>query len=408
MKLQIIEMNCKLKIALIWEKFGPYHLARLSALKSIQSLNVFGIEVFSSSSTYSDLFNSDSSFVESQLIRLNLSNSVSSLNLKLNIFDVLTSLKPNVIFVPGWSMKESLCSILWALENKVPFVIMSDSSEIDFDRGYFKEFIKSIIVSSSSAGFVAGSPQKRYLSKLGVHKDFIFKGYDAVDNNFFMFNPFKTSKDKSEFILKYELPDFFILCIARLVEKKNLKRLILAHKIHVEKFGLKSFKLVIVGPGPQFKELLDLIYSENLSDFVFLKGAIENSEMPQLYNCAKGFILASTTDQWGLVINEAMCSSLPILISNTCGSAEDLVIENVNGFKFNPLSILEISNKINYLFQMNQESRVLMGIESKRIISNWGLDFFCKNFENSTLAAYKNKVKTSFLTRIIIKILIFN
>ncbi|NEO65818.1 MAG: glycosyltransferase, partial [Moorea sp. SIO4G2] len=39
---------------------------------------------------------------------------------------------------------------------------------------------------------------------------------------------------------------------------------------------------------------------------------------------------------WGLVVNEAMAAGLPVLVSNRCGCFEDLVVEGINGFGFNP------------------------------------------------------------------------
>jgi glycosyltransferase involved in cell wall biosynthesis len=45
---------------------------------------------------------------------------------------------------------------------------------------------------------------------------------------------------------------------------------------------------------------------------------------------------ASTTEQWGLVVNEAMAAGLPVLVSDRCGCAPDLVEVGVNGFTFDP------------------------------------------------------------------------
>jgi 1,2-diacylglycerol 3-alpha-glucosyltransferase len=57
---------------------------------------------------------------------------------------------------------------------------------------------------------------------------------------------------------------------------------------------------------------------------------------------ASAFIQASTTEQWGLVVNEAMASGLPVLVSERCGCAPDLVKNGVNGYTFDPYDIKEI------------------------------------------------------------------
>ena len=46
-------------------------------------------------------------------------------------------------------------------------------------------------------------------------------------------------------------------------------------------------------------------------------------------------ILASTHDQWGLIVNEALAAGAPVLVSDRCG-AHELVRNGVNGFTFAP------------------------------------------------------------------------
>ena len=47
---------------------------------------------------------------------------------------------------------------------------------------------------------------------------------------------------------------------------------------------------------------------------------MQYDELPVLYSKASVFIIPSVSEQWGLVINEAMASGLPILSSNRCGA----------------------------------------------------------------------------------------
>ena len=56
--------------------------------------------------------------------------------------------------------------------------------------------------------------------------------------------------------------------------------------------------------------------------------------------------MPSITDQWGLVVNEAMASGLPVLVSNGSGSAQDLVAPGTNGYTFNPSSTEELAGQM--------------------------------------------------------------
>ena len=58
---------------------------------------------------------------------------------------------------------------------------------------------------------------------------------------------------------------------------------------------------------------------------VYLYGFRQIDENPVFYALAEAFILPSLSEEWGLVVNEAMASGLPVIVSETAGCAEDLL-----------------------------------------------------------------------------------
>ena len=66
--------------------------------------------------------------------------------------------------------------------------------------------------------------------------------------------------------------------------------------------------------------------------------------MPEYYKKAKATVLASSNDQWGLVINESMASGTPCIVSKNCGSYVDLIEENKTGWGFDPSNYIELAN----------------------------------------------------------------
>ena len=66
-------------------------------------------------------------------------------------------------------------------------------------------------------------------------------------------------------------------------------------------------------------------------------------------------------EPWGLVINEAMASGLPVLSSRNVGAAEELVIEGKTGYLFNPKSIEEMADAMVKIVGMGPEARLAMG-----------------------------------------------
>src|SRR5208337_5127598 len=74
-----------------------------------------------------------------------------------------------------------------------------------------------------------------------------------------------------------------------------------------------------------------------------LPGFKQYEELPAYYGLAGAFVHASTAEQWGLVANEAMASGLPVLVSNRCGCATELVEEGRNGFAFDPENVEQLA-----------------------------------------------------------------
>ena len=94
--------------------------------------------------------------------------------------------------------------------------------------------------------------------------------------------------------------------------------------------------------------------------------------MPKYYALADAVILASQKDTWGLVINEAMASGLPVIVSKRCGCSLDLVREGENGFLVNPFDVDDMAVKMMRMTQLSGEQRQMMGARSYEIVQGWG------------------------------------
>ena len=117
-----------------------------------------------------------------------------------------------------------------------------------------------------------------------------------------------------------------------------------------------------------------------------MPGFKQYEELPSYYAAAGAFIHASTTEQWGLVVNEAMASGLPVLVSNRCGCASDLVQDGVNGWTFDPTDeeqLAELMLKIS----SDEALRSEMGRKSQEIIANWGPERFASGIADAVQKA---------------------
>jgi glycosyltransferase involved in cell wall biosynthesis len=417
-----------MKIAVLFDNFGPYHLARLRASATISDL--FAVEVAASSAEYawkrlrgnaetlkSEILKADDEFEKAfsvsifkivTLLERDTSREASHRELEARLNNSLNDFRPHAVFIPGWSSKAAFMALRWCIRHEVPAVAMSESTEWDEARTLWREAVKQRIISLCSAALVGGTAHKGYMVKLGMSPEQIFFGYDAVDNGYFKENAEKLKAEilKKEVRKKYGLPENYFLASARFIEKKNLPRLLQTYALYRQKAEDRSQKsgdekseignrkseiwdLVLLGDGDLRSSILNLRSSLDLGACVHLPGFRQYDELPAYYGLAKVFIHASTTEQWGLVVNEAMSSGLPVLVSNRCGCAQDLVQEGVNGFTFDPHNIEEMSDAMLKISTFEDVRLSAFGDASRAIISQWGPERFAAGLKEAAEKAFE-------------------
>jgi len=79
------------------------------------------------------------------------------------------------------------------------------------------------------------------------------------------------------------------------------------------------------GQSSETRDSLPATSHEENRGTVFFYGFRQIEENPVFYSLAEAFVLPSLKEEWGLVVNEAMASGLPVIVSRTAGCAEDLL-----------------------------------------------------------------------------------
>jgi glycosyltransferase involved in cell wall biosynthesis len=292
--------------------------------------------------------------------------------------------------------------------------------------------LKRMLLSLFDSALVGGEPQKRYFASLGMPKNRIFPGYDSVDNDYFARQARAHRLNRADLRQKYDLPESFLLSLGRFVVKKNLETLLHAYRRYLDSSPLSDTHLVMIGSGPEEAKLKRLCGELGLPVYdkakvgrdesfngvhtgahqkaagVHFYGFRQIDENSVFFALAEAFVLPSLYEEWGLVVNEAMASGLPIIVSQTAGCAEDLVeplgggredfsdavlpFDNKecrlricrNGFVFNPRSLEELAGIFLYL-ESHPDTRALMAEESTRIVEKVS----CEDFgRNALLAAH--------------------
>ena len=327
------------------------------------------------------------------------------------VYKALDVCRPAGVAIPGWSAPPALHALQWCVDRNVPAVLMSETQSWDAERAWRNDLVKRWIVSFFSAALVGGKSHRDYLCMLGMPEERIFLGYDAVDNEHFVAGAAKARAQETALRSRYGLPKKYFLAAARFIPKKNLQRLIRAFALYRTKAKDSAgdrlrtegnefpWSLVILGDGPLKADINRQIADLALQRFVIQPGLIDYSELPNYYALASAFIHASTTEQWGLVVNEAMASGLPLLLSKRCGSAEELLVEGVNGLSFDPFNVEEMANLMLYL-STHEDKAARMGAEARQKINQYGLGNFASGFERAMELAVRRPVRqTGFIPK---------
>ena len=84
----------------------------------------------------------------------------------------------------------------------------------------------------------------------------------------------------------------------------------------------------------------------------------DQHQIKLLYRVATVFVLPSISETWGLSVNEALASGIPVIISDKCGSSKNLVKNDVNGFIFKSGDIQDLLQKMHMMCDDNLVERL--------------------------------------------------
>jgi 1,2-diacylglycerol 3-alpha-glucosyltransferase len=396
------------RVAILFDRLGPYHVARIEAAS--RRFDVIAIETSERTSDYAwDPVEGSSTFQRRTLFsaREGDSRSIRARKIEDRVQASLDEAGAAAVFVPGWSTAAALAALAWCLRNDRPAIVMSESTASDDQRHWYKEGVKRYVVPLFSAGLVGGKLQREYLHSLGMANSVIFEGYDAVDNHYFRSGSQTARADSLNVRQRLQLPERYFLASARFIEKKNIERLLYGYALFRDTVGTNRWKLVLLGDGPLRGKVEALRAQLSLEADVSLPGFIQYDSLPKYYGLASAFVHASTSEQWGLVVNEAMASSLPVLVSERCGCTPDLVRQGKNGYTFNPFETNSIAARLVEVSRLSDERLSEMGGASSRIIDQFDVEYFGEGAKQAYHAACAGtRSRTSWGARLIPKVLL--
>lgn len=258
-----------------------------------------------------------------------------------------------------------------------------ESSEISRRRVWWKEEMKKAFLSQCNALVCLGQKAAEYALKLDVKRERILSTKNVgVDNDALLEIYTRELLLREHRKAETGLPRYNFLYAGRFVERKNLDMFIRAFH-EAKSFSARGTEwgLILSGEGnqkPRLQELIDSLGCES----VHWMEPCEWYEVPIRYTLADIAVLPSTFEPFGFLTNEAMVYSMPVLVSERCGSAADLVIDGLNGFRFDPSNQPDFTSKLLWFMDHPEKFRQ-MGSNGKVIIDQWSPDIITEELIQS-------------------------
>ena len=251
------------------------------------------------------------------------------------IGEAVLATRPDVALIPGWYSATLLRASRACRQARVPVLYRGDSNLASSPSGPQRAAwrVRTWLRLRAYDGYLAtGTRSREYLRSFGVPMSRIFPSPHCVDNALFARRaaPFQTPEGRRAARQALGLaPEAFVVLFAGKLEPKK-RPLDLLHS------------LTLLGPGAQLLavgggELEDECRraAETLGIAVSWAGFLNQTEMAQAYAAADCLALPSGKGEtWGLVVNEALATGLPCVVSDRVGCAPDLVIPGETGEVF--------------------------------------------------------------------------
>jgi glycosyltransferase involved in cell wall biosynthesis len=276
----------------------------------------------------------------------------------------------DIVMIGGFEQASYLVTALWARAMRKPVVLLFDG----FSPARFGQepaavlALKRLTAKVVNGFFANGLVGKRYLDEqIGVAaaKPLRNQILSHVDHGIAAarkrWNGATRQEIRRHLGISIEGP--LLLSCGYLIQRKRVDLVIDA----AAGIGQDSRpSLLVVGSGPLEEVLSAQARRQGVT--AHFAGFMQAEALADYYFAANAMVLASSDDPWGLVVNEAMSAGLPVIVSDACGAADDLVIEGSNGFVFRSGSIGSLRDALEKLLASDMGT---MGERSRSIIQEW-------------------------------------
>ena len=294
--------------------------------------------------------------------------------INLGVWSEIRKDRPDAVILMSWMNPTWWLTILCCTLLKVPYMWMTDQNiEVEPLKPKWKTWPKKLFLGNGvfrmASGFLcAGTANQLLYQYYGVPEEKLFPFAFSWAHEELLECSEELMSQRHQLRDEYGLPQesYVVLYCGRLSQEKSVVGLLKAY----HRVNAKDKALVFVGDGP-LRQQLEKYIDQIKIDSVHFFGFQNRQEAPKFYALADVLVLPSYRETWGMVVNEAMCFGLPVIVSDQVGASKDLVLDGYNGLSFPEGNVEALSSRIEQLAEMSEAERQTMGSRSLELIKKW-------------------------------------
>jgi glycosyltransferase involved in cell wall biosynthesis len=225
----------------------------------------------------------------------------------------LLKLRPDAVISNEMGLRTLIALAYGTLCNKPVWIWWGGTTHTERKIGFARKCLRQLVSRWAKRWISYGQSSTEYLLSLGISRERVLQIQNAVDEQRF-------AQEAEPQVQLHPRP--VLLYVGQFIARKGVEFLLNAAAA-VQAKG-HEFSLLLVGGGRDKPILEQRVKDLGLSN-VHFEPSLPPDRMPSVYRSGDVFVFPTLEDPWGLVVNEAMLSGLPVLCSKHAGCAEELL-----------------------------------------------------------------------------------
>lgn len=268
----------------------------------------------------------------------------------INLDDYVGSVEPDLIICSGWFDKGYL-KVISDFKDRSTTVLMFDNYWEGTVRQKIGQYLlKFMVTPLFDYCWIPGEIHKEYAHRMGFKDEQISLGFYATNLDRFL-SVYDTSEKSKNYPKKF-------VYVGRYLTLKGIEDLWEAF----QRFSKKNdvWELHCIGTGELYEKRVK-------HPRIIHHGFVQQDTLPKMLKQFGVFILPSHYDHWGMAVQEAAATGLPLICSDTVGASSTFLNEGENGLIFKEKNIDDLEKSMLKIASLSDEELIAFGQRSHEL-----------------------------------------